>query len=131
MRVLICEDELLIAMLLEDELGDLGYSVAGVASTVTAGLALLQDPLPDFAVVDFQLADGFCYELIAALKSMSIPIVLVTGAQIDPEDVRLAGIDVVTKPLEVRKLTQMFERLKVGVRGASARVGLPLAHEGI
>ena len=44
MRVLLVEDELLISMMLEDELALLGHCVAGVATTVEGGLALLQQP---------------------------------------------------------------------------------------
>ncbi|MBY0227309.1 MAG: response regulator [Hyphomicrobium sp.] len=120
MRVLLVEDELLIAMMLEDELTGLGHCVAGVASTVAGGLALLQTTSPDCALVDFQLADGACHDLIADLKMRRIPFALVTGAHIDTADARLGNIDVLTKPLDLARLTGVLERLTSRLESAGA-----------
>jgi DNA-binding response OmpR family regulator len=136
MRVVLVEDELLIAMMLEDELALLGHCVAGVATTVEGGLALLQSASPDFALVDFQLADGECHDLIADLKRRRIPFALVTGARIDRADTRLANIDVLAKPLDLDRLTAIFKRLTGSSEFGGASVGgrdcfqLSLAAEG-
>ncbi len=110
MRVLLVEDELLISMMLEDEITDLGHRVTGVATTVEGGLALMRSTSPDFALVDFQLADGDCYDLIAELKTRNIPFALVTGALIDGADARLGNVDVLAKPLDMQKLAAILER---------------------
>ncbi|MGA7116384.1 MAG: response regulator [Hyphomicrobium sp.] len=137
MRVLLVEDELLISMMLEDELALLGHCVAGVATTVEGGLALLQQTAsPDFALVDFQLADGECHELIADLKMRRIPFALVTGAQIDKADARIGNIDVLTKPLDLDRLTAVLNRFTSSSERGGASVGgrasfqLSLAAEG-
>jgi DNA-binding response OmpR family regulator len=136
MRVLLVEDELLISMMLEDELALLGHCVAGVATTVEGGLALLQTASPDFALVDFQLADGECHELIADLKMRRIPFALVTGAQIDKADARIGNIDVLTKPLDLDRLTAVLNRFTSSSERGGASVGgrasfqLSLAAEG-
>jgi DNA-binding response OmpR family regulator len=123
MRVLLVEDELLIAMMLEDELAELGHCVAGVATTVEGGLALLQTASPDFALVDFQLADGECHDLIADLKMRRIPFALVTGARIDKSDSRLGDIDVLAKPLDMKKLTAVLKRFTSFLESSEAPVG--------
>jgi DNA-binding response OmpR family regulator len=110
MRVLLVEDELLISMMLEDEITDLGHRVTGVATTVEGGLALLRSTSPDFAFVDFQLADGNCYDLIAELKTRQIPFALVTGARIDRADARLEKVDVLAKPVDMDRLTAVLEQ---------------------
>ncbi len=111
--VLLVEDELLISMMLEDELVELGHRVAGVATTVEGGLALLRTVSPDFALVDFHLADGDCRDLIADLKLRRIPFVLVTGARIDRSDTRFGGIDVLAKPVDMDQLTAVLERFTI------------------
>jgi DNA-binding response OmpR family regulator len=122
MRVLLVEDELLISMMLEDELAELGHCVVGIATSVADGLALLETATPDFALVDYHLADGACHDLIADLKMRRIPFALVTGAHIDREDPRLGNIDVLAKPLDMRQLTAMLDRM-TSVSGSCAPFG--------
>jgi ActR/RegA family two-component response regulator len=57
-KVLIAEDELLIADLLEATLMNSGYEVCGIARTVAEGVSLARYHRPDFAIINFHLADG-------------------------------------------------------------------------
>jgi DNA-binding response OmpR family regulator len=56
--VMIAEDDLLIADMLEDALVAGGYEVCGIARTVKQGIELGDRCKPDFAVLDIRLADG-------------------------------------------------------------------------
>jgi DNA-binding response OmpR family regulator len=58
LKVLIAEDDLMIADLAEDILTDKGYEVCGIARTVAEAVALAQLHKPDLAVLDLRLADG-------------------------------------------------------------------------
>ena len=58
LRVLIAEDELLIADMIEDTLTANGYEVCGIASTVDEAVALGELHKPDLAVLDVRLARG-------------------------------------------------------------------------
>jgi DNA-binding response OmpR family regulator len=58
LKVLIAEDELLIADVLEEELIASGYDVCGIARTVEQAVALAELHQPDLAVVDVRLANG-------------------------------------------------------------------------
>lgn len=112
-NVLLIEDEVLISMMLEDRLADLGHCVTESAVTVKHALALLRETSPDFAVVDFQLADGACYHVIAALKRRGIPFVLVTGSPIDHSDARFADVEVLSKPIDLDAFSAVVNRLSV------------------
>jgi DNA-binding response OmpR family regulator len=57
-KVLIVEDELMIADMIEETLVDHGYEVCGIARTVTEAVALGRRHDPDLAVIDLRLADG-------------------------------------------------------------------------
>lgn len=58
LRILIVEDEILIALELESLLQDLGHEIVGIAASSGDALALGQDLTPDLAFVDIHLADG-------------------------------------------------------------------------
>jgi DNA-binding response OmpR family regulator len=58
LKVLIAEDDLMIADDAEEALLARGYEVCGIARTVDAAVALGRLYLPDLAVIDMRLADG-------------------------------------------------------------------------
>lgn len=58
LKVLIAEDELMIADLLEETLTESGYEVCGIARTVDEAVALAKLHKPDLAVLDVRLAQG-------------------------------------------------------------------------
>jgi DNA-binding response OmpR family regulator len=57
-KVLIAEDELMIADTIEEALVENGYEVCGIARSVDEAVALARDHRPDLAVIDLRLADG-------------------------------------------------------------------------
>jgi DNA-binding response OmpR family regulator len=57
-KVLIAEDDLMIADMTEAILVAQGYEVCGIARTVAEGVALGRLHMPDLAVIDLRLADG-------------------------------------------------------------------------
>ena len=70
-KVLIAEDDLMIADMAEDFLVQRGYDVCGIARTVAEAVALARFHKPDLIVIDMRLADGgLGTEIAAALKSL-------------------------------------------------------------
>ena len=66
LKVLIAEDDLMIADLAEEILVEAGYEVCGIARTVAEAVALAHQHNPDLAVLDLRLADGGLGTEIAA-----------------------------------------------------------------
>lgn len=58
LKVLIVEDDLMIADMVEETLIGNGYEVCGIARTVAEAVALGQHHRPDLAIIDLRLADG-------------------------------------------------------------------------
>jgi CheY-like chemotaxis protein len=58
LRILVVEDEILIALELESLLHDAGHDVVGIAASSGEALALGRELSPDLAFVDIHLADG-------------------------------------------------------------------------
>jgi CheY-like chemotaxis protein len=58
LKVLIVEDDLMMADFMEEILVDNGYEVSGIARTVTSAVALAQRSKPNLLILDMRLADG-------------------------------------------------------------------------
>jgi DNA-binding response OmpR family regulator len=70
-KILIAEDDLMIADMAEEMLIEHGYNVCGIARTVAEAVALARLHKPDLVVIDMRLADGGLGTQIAAqLKSL-------------------------------------------------------------
>lgn len=78
-RILLVEDEVMVAMMLEDMLSDLGHEIIGPAYNVSAGLALAQSAQIDIAILDVNLGDGDSSPIGDALVARKIPFILATG----------------------------------------------------
>lgn len=79
-RVLVVEDESLVAMLLETILEDMGCVPVGPAATVDEGLQLAGGDEPiDAALLDVNVAGKQVFPIAEALKARGVPFVFSTG----------------------------------------------------
>ncbi len=110
-RVLVVEDEALVAMLVEDALTDAGYGVIGPAATVAEALALLGRERPDAVVLDLNLAGESSTPVADLLAQRGIPYVIATGygaSALPPGHERAA---VLAKPYDPTQLAAVLDRL--------------------
>ena len=78
-RVLVVEDEALVAMLLETILEDMGCIAVGPAATVDEGLRMAADEAVDAALLDVNVAGRQVFPVAQALKDRGVPFVFSTG----------------------------------------------------
>jgi DNA-binding response OmpR family regulator len=78
--VLVVEDHGVVAMALEDDLTNAGYTVAGPFSTCSDALPWLSTQTPDLAVLDIMLKDGPCKDLAAELTRRDVPFVVYSAS---------------------------------------------------
>lgn len=78
-RVLVVEDEPVVAMHIEDMLLELGCSVIGPCPRLSAGLAAAQAEQIDVAVLDVNLNGEESYPVAQLLRERSIPFAFATG----------------------------------------------------
>ncbi len=115
-RVLVVEDESLIALNLEQLLLELGYSVIGpFARADHARLAAENNP-PDLAVVDLNLVDGrtglgLAHHLVGQFGT---GVVIATA---NPEDVRAQSFVVLRKPYSDRAIETALRQVTQPIRG--------------
>jgi CheY-like chemotaxis protein len=110
-RVLLVEDEMLVAWLIEDMLADLGCAVIGPASSVNQALAMIDAEAIDAAVLDLNLNGQMGYPVADALAAHGVPFVISTGYDKDtlPDDYR--ACPVLQKPIHRSELSDTLAKL--------------------
>ncbi|WP_247635393.1 response regulator [Methylobacterium sp. 37f] len=111
-RVLLVEDESLIAMLGEDMLLDLGCEVA-VAMRLEKAVAMARATAFDLAILDVNLGETVSYPVADVLFARCIPFIFATGygaAGIDPA---YGAVPVMQKPYQVDQMAGMLRHLLV------------------
>jgi len=78
-RVLVVEDEAIIAMYVEDVISTFGYSVAGVVTNVAEALAFIEKHAIDAAVLDINLKGSLVFPFADALLRRGIPFVFASS----------------------------------------------------
>ncbi len=117
LKVLVAEDEAVIALDLEVMLREFGCVVLPATPSVAGALALLEAERPDVALVDTTLADGSAVPLAKALAAAGIPFAVVTGHGADQlGDPALCAAPYLGKPYGSQDLCAMLARLSVSSR---------------
>jgi DNA-binding response OmpR family regulator len=78
-RVLIVEDEPLIAMMIEEQLADIGCVVVGPFERLQLGLAAARGEPVDFALLDVNVAGEKVFPIAEELDQRGVPFLFLTG----------------------------------------------------
>jgi CheY-like chemotaxis protein len=80
-RVLIIEDETIIALDIENLVAEMGHKVTGIATTRDDAIRMAKEQKPDIILTDIQLADGSSGidAAVAILKDFDIPVIFITA----------------------------------------------------
>jgi len=96
-RVLVVEDEALVAFALEDILADLGYEVVGPALRLTEALELAETETLDAAILDVNINSGRSYVVADELARRGVPYLFATGYGAQGIEVKHASARVLAK----------------------------------
>jgi DNA-binding response OmpR family regulator len=97
-RCMVVEDEVLIALMIEDCLEDGGYGSVGPFRSGSEALAWLQTGTPQAAILDFSLSDGACSRLAAELARRGIPFLIHSGHRPGDLPPEIQGAPRIEKP---------------------------------
>lgn len=103
-RLLIVEDEAMVAMLLEDMLCGLGCVVVEVAGSVARGLASVDASRLDAAVLDVNLGGEKVYPVAEKLAAAGVPFIFATGYGLAGIAPAFAGVPALAKPYSAQAL---------------------------
>lgn len=110
-KIMVVEDEALVAMLVEDALLDAGFEVLGPAATVEEAMALLAQERPDAVVLDLNLAGETSTPVADELAARGIPYVIATGYGASGLPSGHQDAMVLAKPYDPAELTLMLGRI--------------------
>lgn len=110
LRILVVEDEALIAMLIEDTLGTAGAQIAGIAANVREALRIVELGEFDLAVVDMNLAGQSSAPVASALAARRIPFLIASGYGSHPGSAP-PGTPILAKPFETDQLVRAVAKL--------------------
>lgn len=104
-RVLVVEDEYILAEDLREELESVGSEVLGPVPTVAEALELLRsEPAPDIAVVDINLQGEMAWPVADLLRDMGVPFIFATGYDAEAIPPAYADVTRAEKPVALRDL---------------------------
>ena len=123
LRLLVVEDEAMVAMMVEDMLIALGCVVVDVAGTLSRGLALAGDSAIDIdgAILDINLGGEKVYPVAQALTVRGVPFIFSTGYSLTGIAPDFSHVPVLPKPYEQEALE---EQLLEAVAPAARRRGV-------
>ena len=128
-RVLVVEDNGLIASRIVHILNSGGYTVAGTAGTLATALKVLARSGPlDAAMLDIDLRGEPVYPLAEKLQECGVPFLFLTGYEPLAIPDRWRDAPRVEKPFEVQALLQAVRTLLAGAWPPSSRPSAPTPH---
>ena len=110
-RILVVEDEYLLANELGTELGDAGAVVLGPVGDVEEALDLVRsEPTIDGGILDVNLGGEMIFPVADLLIERGVPLVFTTGYDESVIPTRFAGIVRCEKPINIKRVTQAIGR---------------------
>jgi DNA-binding NtrC family response regulator len=108
--ILIIEDEMLILMMIEDMLADLGCGSIAVASKIGQAITLIDDQVFDAAMLDMNLNGIESYPIADALTARDVPYFFSTGNSVTNVKDGYRDQDILKKPFTFDQLSNMLSR---------------------
>ena len=109
-RILLVEDEALIALMLEDMVESMGCAVTGLAPRVGLGVTLAESGDFDLAILDVNVAGENVEPVAQALAARGLPFIFATGYGEAGVPLRYRGRPVVAKPFRSEQLEVAIQK---------------------
>ncbi len=116
--LMIVEDEALVATVLRDELQGAGYRVLDLTDRQAKALDVAKAEKPDLALVNIRLAghdDGI--ELAEQLKTLGIPVLLISGQASRASSAKTVAIGSMPKPYDAAEMALAVAYLLARLKG--------------
>jgi CheY-like chemotaxis protein len=112
-RILVLDDEPLIAMMVQNWLAELHCETIGPVYSVASALALLEGVTLDGALLDLSLRNNeTCYAVASALRARDVPFVFATGYDDPLIDAQFKDTLILSKPFEYEAVKAAVSRLR-------------------
>ena len=112
LRILIVEDEMLVAMYIEDALMDLGHQPVGPAMRLETALEAAERADFDFAILDINLAGKQSFPVADRLAERGIPFMFASGYGAAGLTEPYRNAPVIQKPFEASQIAAVLHQMK-------------------
>ncbi|MCW5733253.1 MAG: response regulator [Enhydrobacter sp.] len=109
-RVLVVEDEVLVGMMIEEMLQDLGYELVALATHLDQALALARSESFDFALLDINLNGKQSFPVADVIRERGLPFLFATGYGDRILDAHYTGAPLLQKPFSLEELRRALKR---------------------
>ena len=107
-RLLLVDDEALIALEMEAHIRSLGYNVIGPFARLDKALQAVSTHAFEGAVLDINIRGGLIYPVAEILMERLIPFLLITGYAENTIEEKFRVCPILHKPFNIQKLTDMI-----------------------
>jgi DNA-binding response OmpR family regulator len=122
LRIVIVEDETMIAMLMDDVLSDAGATIVGRAGTVASAMALIERERPDAVTLDGNLHGELSGPVATHCEALGVRYMIVTGyVEQTLTEPRLAAAPRLVKPFTAKGLIAAAETHLCAGKGGAPR----------
>jgi len=104
--VLVVEDELMIAIDLEESLQEIGWNVVGPVAQIDRALQLIGKEIVDVGLLDYNLGSDTSEEIALVLLKKSVPVVFLSGDTLRQRPEGLKHCQVIAKPVNMDELNE-------------------------
>lgn len=111
LRLLVAEDEAIVALMIEDVLADAGARVIGPVTSVATALAAAESESMDGAILDFNLGGERVDAVADMLATRGIPYLFLTGYGEGGLSHRYPKATIVSKPFDELALIDTINRV--------------------
>ena len=108
-RVLVVEDESIVAILVEDLVADLGCEIIGPVSNAADARAMARDADIDFALLDVNLDGDTSFAAAEILMARGVPLAFITGYGAAGVRADLRHLPILDKPIDPESLRRLLE----------------------
>lgn len=110
-RILVVEDEALLALEIEATVADAGHAPVGPAHSVAAARPLAETEALDAALLDLNLGDGTGVEIARVLQARGVPFAFVTGYAPTHLEPAFADRPLLRKPFRPAEIAALVDAL--------------------
>ncbi|MEK0085596.1 response regulator [Benzoatithermus flavus] len=118
-KVLIAEDDPLLALDLEDLLHGFGCAVLGPVASVAMAFGVSSSQRPDLVLPDLELQDGRSVPVAQVLGTLGVPTALITGCEGSTDEPPLRSLLRLVKPCSTEALHALLLRLVPGTAASA------------
>jgi DNA-binding response OmpR family regulator len=110
-RVLVCDDNLLMADVVAEFLRECGLEPMGPVGRLESAMRMARERALDGAILDINLNGRPCFPVCAVLSARSIPFIFLTGYPHAAVPIEYRGAPLVAKPFESNEMKEILARM--------------------